>query len=122
MNTEKGNSGWTLIETIVLVSIILILAIVFFPKIKGTYLVQETEACTKAFEIHEKITSDIQRLITIVEMPEPQEKSKSMEAFRASESGKVFYGEFCPLLMGCEESLEIKWKYSIPLTLLCQED
>ena len=122
MNPGNGDKGWTLIETIVLVAIILILTVVFFPKIRGTYLEKETEACAKVFEMNKGIDSDIERLISIIEMPEPQEKRKSMEQFRASESGIVFYEEFCPALAACEDSLEIKWKYSIPLTLLCQEE
>ena len=94
MPEGKGKNGFTMIEVLILIAIFVILGAIFAPQLIRIYW-KKAGNCENALEIHKKIATDIHDFIKILELPEDNEKRRKLEEFKTSESGKVFFDEFC---------------------------
>ena len=118
MPEENRKPGFTLIETMILIAILAILALIFVPQAREIYW-KKAGDCENVLDIHETIAPDIDNFVKIFELPEGDERTRKLEEFKASESGRVFFDEFCPALLACKETLEIEKDYPVPLKSLC---
>ncbi len=119
MRVRPRNDGFTLIELMIVISILVIAFMTFYPEWQHENG-SGNQACEKALRLHGLIASDIQRLSIIFGMSDSDERIKRLEAFKNSESGKRFFDEFCPALRNCRDHLEIQENYEIPLRTLCE--